>query len=325
MVKLSVIIPVYNGDKYIANGLDSLLNQTFKDFEVICINDCSTDNSFKILKEYALKDNRIIIINNEKNLGAALTRNVGINRAKGEYIYFLDADDYIDEKYLECMVQKIEQEKCDVVLNLSILNETNGNSFPYKHPSMPEINPDGEYLDKITTIHDAPCFIWARIYRKSFLNENKLRFLDIHATDDVVFNAIVDMYVDKTFVFYGEKYHYTVNNTGVTGTAKTVDDRDLQHIKAHSMIYDYLKEHNKLDDRLKLFRVYPFMKVDTEEKFEYYKKFFEKIEPDFHKNEDIYNDMEKFFAYSLLNTSSYEEYLKNYNKVVTIGFLRRKR
>ena len=325
MVKLSVIIPVYNGDKYIANGLDSLLNQTFKDFEVICINDCSTDNSFKILKEYALKDNRIIIINNEKNLGAALTRNVGINRAKGEYIYFLDADDYIDEKYLECMVKKIEQEKCDVVLNLSILNETNGNSFPYKHPSMPEINPDGEYLDKITTIHDAPCFIWARIYRKSFLNENKLRFLDIHATDDVVFNAIVDMYVDKTFVFYGEKYHYTVNNTGVTGTAKTVDDRDLQHIKAHSMIYDYLKEHNKLDDRLKLFRVYPFMKVDTEEKFEYYKKFFEKIEPDFHKNEDIYNDMEKFFAYSLLNTSSYEEYLKNYNKVVTIGFLRRKR
>ena len=323
MPKVSVIIPVYNGDKYIEKGLESLLNQTFTDFEVICINDKSTDNSLEILEEFGEKDSRIRIINNSQNLGAALTRNVGIDIAEGEYIYFLDADDYIEEKYLECMIEKIEQENCDIVLNLSVLNETNGIISPYNHPSMPKIDPNGEYLDKITTIHDAPCFIWARIYKKSFLNENKLRFLDIHATDDVVFNAIVNMYTDKTFVFYGEKYHYTVNNTSVTGVAKSVDDRDLQHIKAHSMIYDYLKEHNKLDDRLKLFRVYPFMKVDTEEKFEYYKKFFEKIEPDFHRNENIYNEMEKFFAYSLLNTATYEEYLKNYNKVVTIGFLRR--
>ncbi len=323
MPKVSVIIPVYNGGKYLNRTLDSVLNQSFKNFEVICVNDVSKDNSLEILENFAQKDSRIKVIDNEKNMGAALARNVGIDIAEGEYIYFLDSDDYIEEKYLECMVEKIEQENCNIVLNISVLNETNGTISPYNHPSMPKINPEGEYLDKITTIHDAPCFIWARLYRKSFLNENNLRFLDIHATDDVVFNAIVDMYVDKTFVFYGEKYHYTVNNTSVTGVAKTVDDRDLQHIKAHSMIYDYLKDHNKLDNKLKLFRVYPFMKVDTEEKFEFYKKFFEKIEKDFHKNENIYNDMEKFFAYSLLNTKTYEEYLKNYNKVVTIGFLRR--
>ena len=323
MQKISIIIPVYNASEYLNSTLDSVLNQTYKDFEVICINDKSTDNSLEILKEYEEKDTRIKIINNERNLGAALTRNVGIDNAQGEYIYFLDSDDYIEEKYLECMVQKIEQENCDIVLNLSIVNETNGISTPYKHPSMPQIQESGEYLDKITTIHDAPCFIWARMYRKSFLNKNNLRFLDIHATDDVVFNAIVNMYCEKTFVFYGEKYHYTVNNTSVTGVAKAIDDRDLQHIRAYSMIYDYLKDHNKLNDRLKLFRVYPFMKVDTEEKFDYYKKFFEKIEADFHKNEDIYNEMEKYFAYSLLNTSTYEEYLKNYNKVVTIGFLRK--
>ena len=320
---VSVIIPVYNGGKYLERTLNSVLNQNFKDYEVICINDVSKDNSLEILEDFAKKDSRIKVIDNEKNMGAALARNVGIDIADGEYIYFLDADDYIDEKYLECMVEKIEQENCEIVLNMSIQSESNGTISQFHHPSMPKINPEGEYLDKITTIHDAPCFIWARLYRKSFLNENNLRFLDIHATDDVVFNAIVDMYVDKTFVFYGEKYHYTVNNTSVTGVAKTVDDRDLQHIKAHSMIYDYLKDHNKLDDKLKLFRVYPFMKVDTEEKFEFYKKFFEKIEKDFHKNENIYNDMEKFFAYSLLNTKTYEDYLKNYNKVVTIGFLRR--
>lgn len=320
---VSVIIPVYNAAKFLTQCLNSVLSQTLKDIEVICVNDKSQDNSLEILKEFQEKDKRITVINNEKNLGAALTRNEGIEKAKGKYIYFLDADDYIDEKYLECMYEKIEKENCDVVLNLSICYEANGKSTDYKHPSMPEINREGEYMDKISTIHDAPCFIWARIYRKSFLDEHKLRFLNIRATDDVVFNAVVGMYLDKTFVFYGEKYHYTVTDTSLVGTTKAADDRDFLHIKAHSLIYDYLKEHNKLDDKLKLFRVYPFIKVDSEEKFDLYKKFFEKIENDFHKNENVYNELEKYFAYSLLNTSCYEEYLKNYNKVVTIGFLRR--
>ena len=324
MPELSVVIPVYNSEKYLTKALDSVINQTFKDFEVLCVNDKSTDNSLKILEEFAKNDNRIKVINNEKNIGAALSRNVGIDNAKGEYIYFLDADDYIDEKYLECMIDKIEQEKCDIILNLAVINETNGNSTAYNHPSMPKINPNGEYLDKITTIHDAPCFIWARMYRKSFLDKNNLRLLSSHA-DDVVFNTITTICTEKTFVFNGEKYHYTVNTNGMTGQAKELNEKDLNHIKAHSMIYDYLKEHNKLDDKLKLFRVYPFMKVDTEEKFNFYKMFFEKIEADFHKNECIYNDMEKFFAYSILDTSTYEEYLKNYNKIVTIGFLRRKK
>ena len=318
----TIIIPIYNGGKYISNTLESIINQTFKNFEVICINDFSNDNSLDILEEYAKKDSRIKVINNKKNLGAALTRNIGIDIAKGEYIYFLDADDYIDEKYIECMVNKIEQENCDVVLNLSIMNETNGISTPYKHPSMPEIIKDGEFLNKITTIHDAPCFIWARIYRKSFLDEYNLRFINTHA-DDVVFNTVTTIYTDKIYIFYGENYHYVIHNTSMTGHAETSNTKDLNHIKAHSLIYDYLKEHNKLDDRLKLFRVYPFMKVDTEEKFNYYKKFFEKIESDFHKNENIYNEMEKFFAYSLLETPTYQEYLNKYNKVVTIAFLRR--
>ena len=80
-----------------------------------------------------------------------------------------------------------------------------------------------------------------------------------------------------------------------------------------------------LNNNLKLFRVYPFLKVDTVKKFDYYKKFFKKIENDFHKNENIYNEIEKFFAYCILNSSNYEEYLKNYNKIVTMAFLRRKR
>lgn len=222
------------------------------------------------------------------------------------------------------MVQKIEQENCDIVLNLSINNETGTNSIEYKHPSMPKINFNGEYLDKITTIHDAPCFIWARIYKKTFLNKYHLRFIDTHA-DDVVFNTITSIFTPNTFVFYGGKYHYTNNDCGMTNSVNKLGTKDIEHIKAHSIIYDYLKEHNKLNERLKLFRVYPFIKVDTEEKFDFYKKFFEKIKIDFQRNENIYNEIERYFAYSLLNSSCYDEYIQEYNKIVTIGFLRRKK
>ena len=92
-MKLSIIIPVYNVEKYLPKCLDSILNQSFKDFEIICINDGSSDNSLKILEEY--KDKRIIIINKE-NAGSGVARNAGLEIAKGEYIFFVDGDDWLE-------------------------------------------------------------------------------------------------------------------------------------------------------------------------------------------------------------------------------------
>ncbi len=92
MPKVSIIVPVYNVEKYLSTCLDSLINQTLKDIEIICINDGSTDNSLNILNEYAQKDTRIIVINKE-NSGPGSCRNLGIEKATGEYIQFVDSDD----------------------------------------------------------------------------------------------------------------------------------------------------------------------------------------------------------------------------------------
>ena len=100
MSEISVIIPVYNSEKYLKKCLDSLLNQTFKNFEIICVNDGSVDNSLKILEEYKLKDNRIVLINS-KNEGPGSARNKALDVAKGRYIIFVDSDDWVDEKCLE--------------------------------------------------------------------------------------------------------------------------------------------------------------------------------------------------------------------------------
>ena len=100
--KVSVIIPVYNTERYLHECLDSVINQTMKEIEIICINDGSTDNSLKILKEYALQDKRIHVINRKTNCGApGLIKNIGIEHATGEYIGFLDSDDWIDNNYFK--------------------------------------------------------------------------------------------------------------------------------------------------------------------------------------------------------------------------------
>ena len=101
--KISIIIPVYNSEKYLEECIISLLNQTLKECEFIFINDGSTDNSYNICKEYERKDGRIVLINQE-NRGVSTARNIGMTRAQGDYITFVDSDDYVDNKYIETLL-----------------------------------------------------------------------------------------------------------------------------------------------------------------------------------------------------------------------------
>ena len=102
MSKVAIIIPVYNAEKYLREAIESVLNQTYTDFELLLINDRSTDNSREICQEYTQKDNRIILFeNNTENHGPGPTRNIGLDNATGEFIYFMDADDWIDNNLLK--------------------------------------------------------------------------------------------------------------------------------------------------------------------------------------------------------------------------------
>ena len=107
MNKVSIIIPVYNSEKYISKCLDSVLNQTYKNIEILVINDGSKDNSIDILREYEKKDDRIVVIDKE-NEGVAKTRNQGIKKATGDYIMFIDNDDFIDEDYVETYLKNTD-------------------------------------------------------------------------------------------------------------------------------------------------------------------------------------------------------------------------
>ena len=116
---ISIITTVYNIENYIIECLESILNQTFNDFELIIINDCSTDNSLNIINSYAKKDKRIRIINNEKNMGCGMGRYIGISEAKGDYIAFIDGDDYVDKTYLEKLYNTSIEYDADITVSQS--------------------------------------------------------------------------------------------------------------------------------------------------------------------------------------------------------------
>ncbi len=126
MTKLSIIIPVYNAELYLEKCLDSLCHQTLKDIEIVCVNDCSLDGSLAILQEYASKDSRIKLINFTENKGAAAARNAGIEAATGEYIGFVDSDDFVDLDFYEKLYTKAKETNADVVkakISLYLKNE----------------------------------------------------------------------------------------------------------------------------------------------------------------------------------------------------------
>ena len=114
--KISVIVPCYNVEKYVAKCIDSLLNQTYKNLEILLVEDCATDNTLKVLKEYVKKDSRIKLIKNKENGGLSFSRNEGIKHATGSYLSFIDSDDYVDNNFYEVLYKSIKDNKSEIAI-----------------------------------------------------------------------------------------------------------------------------------------------------------------------------------------------------------------
>lgn len=323
MAKISVIIPVYNVEAYLPRCLDSVLAQTFDDIEVLCINDCSSDKSLDILKDFAKRDERVKVFSNEKNIGGALSRNVGLDNATGEYIYFLDSDDWLDANYLEVMLKTIEKADTDIIMNMSMMQEYVTKSVPYVQPDMLQVDADGQYVDKYGMIAKTPCLLWARLYKRDFLEKYNLRLSSMRTTcDDYIFHYISHIYTDKTFVFMGPVYHYRIHQESITGQAKKEKCWDIQFIKAYDVIYDYYKEHGFLDHLpIKIFNTMSCFMIDNAEKFEIYRVYFMKVRDFINKNAEVYNEIDKYVLEIVTECQSYEEFKSKHGANLTVDFL----
>lgn len=225
--KVSVIMPVYNAEIYLRECLDSIVNQTLKEIEIICIDDGSTDNSLDILLEYAKKDHRFHIVK-QNNQGAAVARNYGLNISRGAYLAFLDSDDYFDLKLLEKTYIKAVTNDADIV----IFKAESFNTKNYKKTQMNDaINKFGQYFDKCFSVKDVPDDIfnsflipaWNKLFRRKFVVYQKILFQNIKRSNDLYFTSKALVLAEKIILLNDTLINYRVGmqNNLQAGNDKT--------------------------------------------------------------------------------------------------------
>ena len=213
--QVSIIMPVYNAAKFLDRSIGALINQTYKNIEILCINDGSADNSLEILNKYAQKDARIKVFN-QGNMGPATARNVGLDNSAGKYIMFCDADDRYEPEMVEQMVKTIQEQDIDlVVCDVNIIRDGSKRQIdsnnPYEKLSFQGIiNFDTEKkLERKIKV-----FLWKKIFKKSLINKYNIRFPDGLKADDLIF---IQEYVLVSHTAYGLKrnlynYYLTLNS-----------------------------------------------------------------------------------------------------------------
>ena len=323
---VSVIMPVYNAEKYLDRSISSIINQTYDNLEILLIDDCSTDNSYNILKEYAKKDKRIKVFHNQENQHVSETRNVGIRNSTGKYLYFIDSDDFIDNDYIEHLVNTAEKENADVVVNSEI--------YKYKY--------DKQHSNIILSPFNRIGNNNKILVLKSFLSVcNKIYKKDIQEKYDIFFDNTIKVGEDGIFnIFFFSKsnniifispnsfyYYNKTNNNSILTLAeyKTFFDNTFNVI---TKTYHYIKENNLFDKVIGFnlcdLEVALFSKYFNQEKYNKDKQidyqkvrdFILTIKDDVLANKELYLQEEIDFINNLEKYKTYNEYKKYYNFIL---------
>lgn len=244
MVKVSVILPIYNVAKYLPKCLDSILNQTLQDIEVICVNDESPDNSLDILNQYAKLDDRIIIIN-QPNSGPGRARNNGIKQANGEYVSFVDPDDWIDENMLDAMYKTAKKENADLVeCGVMTHNEKNGKT----KTKVEKVNNIFNWQDNPQYVFQGITAGWSKLCRLACLKENNIVFADGKCAEDQIFTIALRISANKIVYMKETFYHYLIRKTSITQKPSTANLQvpsflaDVENMLKKSKKYELLKK-----------------------------------------------------------------------------------
>lgn len=250
MTKLSIIVPVYNVEKYLPKCLESLIKQTLNDIEIICVNDGSMDNSLAILKEFASRDSRIRIIDNQHQ-GVAKTRNTGIEQSTGEYIGFVDSDDYIDIDFFEKLYNSATKSNSDIAI-ASILKHKN--FFNIYNAKYTKEETAITIQDKIKLCEDKKHFFfyaWNKIYHSGFIKENNIKFSEGQIYEDVMFAIKALYYSNKIISVYGTKYHYIEHENSLTKYKDKTGEKEQDLVKAYSELQEFCNSKNiEIPERL---------------------------------------------------------------------------
>ena len=315
MVKISAIVPVYNAQEYLDRCLSSICNQTLKDIEIICVDDCSTDDSLKILNNYAKNDSRIKVIHRDVNGGESRARNMALECAKGEFLSFVDNDDYLDLNFYEELYNKAIATNADIVKGEMHRVEYDGSSF-YEGLN-----------NKIRKNNNKFFFAyrwWTAIYKRELISKNNIKFIegyplagDVLFLNQAIINCVKLELVDNVY------YHYCRRKD--SGDSKILSAEKIKSaIKIFEMIRDNIRNTGikntgmsfVVSEWLKQMLEYPY-RTNEEDSLKYV---LQKILDYYHASKDfIINDDEFFGIFSVVMpfiknndfNGIYNFYLKN--------------
>ena len=252
MVKISIIMPIYNAEIYLEESVNSILNQNFEDFELICIDDGSTDNSLAILNEISKKDSRLRVIS-QKNLGAGAARNKGIKESLGEYICFIDSDDYVIPEYLEIAYDNITSNNSDIVF-YKIGNIKNNKKVDLKpYFAFEKIFEDVDFNNYTFNCYQIREYVfnfyfapWTKLYRKELLNRyDDFHFVENLPYEDILFHVKTMLRAEKISFVPERLYYYRIDNEN----SATFDSSTHKEIyKIIDLVEKFLKENNYYEE-----------------------------------------------------------------------------
>lgn len=314
MVRISVIVPVYNCEDYLEGSLGSLLNQTFKDIEIICIDDGSNDNSLDILKSIASSDSRIKVFTQE-NQGAGAARNYGMKKASGDHVYFFDADDFLENDALEKAYSNAIRNDSDIVFFK--FDQYKGNEFFTHSGSNLEMQFDGADFDNFTfDWHEyrvgpftGPFAPWLKLYKKEFLYSYEcFKFPNGLNHNDVPFHVMTFLKASKISFVPEHLYRYRIDNAGsiTNNRLKKYDHifRIINIVEDFLLSEDYMEEFKKEFDYFKANRITYEIYGRPEEYFYLAKDELKSVD----LGNGLISDDTSFKANTILSSNSLEEY-----------------
>lgn len=253
----SILMPVFNAEKYLHKSINSIIQQSFTNYELIIINDCSTDNSLEVCRDFAIQDNRIFIKSTTHNMGVANARNEAISLANGIYLNFVDADDYIDNNVFEIVHARLLQNKAQI-LKYGCVEEYFGKNDVLIGNRVLHID-EGYYSDKIIIrkmileMEKIPLFgyVWNTFYDAQLIKTHSLMFdNNLKVNEDFIFNMEVFNFVNQLDCLNCCGYHYEKRVNNSLSTKENSDYFKLHIVKINKLLESYYNWH-MLDNKIK--------------------------------------------------------------------------
>lgn len=243
-IKVSLIIPIYNAEKYLRECLDSLIGQTLQEIEIICIDDGSTDTSMEILHEYQNKDGRVIVLSNPRNMGQPTSRNKGMEKARGKYIQFVDADDFIEHSAAEELYKMAEEKAADMCyMGMQIVTEDGLGSETVPgaiRGRYPDVYDGKKLMKRLTEENEFFLYTWSVFYRTVFLKENGLVYRELVCGQGGNFIPRCLCCAKRVIVCNAPYYHYRVHNASITHSVKARKELVFGKIMRYADLLQYL-------------------------------------------------------------------------------------